>query len=79
MVYALLQTQDARLAMVASKKCHICFTEAIAGMGKSKKGDHMTPLKTVIDFSFQDIERLIPRVQLAWEAIGRSGLGGAKE
>lgn len=67
-----LQTQAVSCAMEASRKSLAAFAAANAKL----EGDHnrksLISVKTVIDFSFQDIEELICLVELALKAI--SGL-----
>ncbi|XVE82118.1 hypothetical protein DITRI_Ditri15bG0121500 [Diplodiscus trichospermus] len=72
-------TQDVVFAMEASRKSQNAFAAAISSVEESQNTDCITCVKKVIDFSFQDLDKLIYLVQQASEAIRRSGLGAAKD
>ncbi|XP_038723973.1 cysteine-tryptophan domain-containing zinc finger protein 3-like isoform X1 [Tripterygium wilfordii] len=72
-------TQDVNFAIEASIKSENAFKEANLTLEMAKNRVCITSIKKVVDFSFQDVEGLIHLVQLAREAISRSGFGGAGE
>ncbi|KAF3456193.1 hypothetical protein FNV43_RR00843 [Rhamnella rubrinervis] len=68
-------TQDVSFAMEASRKSQTAFAAAHLTMEEAQNKDCIVSLKSVIDFSFQDIEELIRLVKVAMEAINRSDFG----
>lgn len=65
--------------MEASRKTQNAFAAAHITLEEAQNRDCIASLKSVIDFSFQDIEELIRLVRLAMEAINRSGFGGSRD
>lgn len=67
-----LQSQNVSLAMDASRKAQTAFAVA---KGKSSdtrySSNGITSIKRAIDFSFQDMEKLVHAVRLAMESINR--------
>lgn len=74
-----MQTLDVSYAMEASRKSQSAFAAAHRTMEEAQNRDCIVCLKSVIDFSFQDIEELVRLVKLAMEAINRSGFGGSRD
>ncbi|TKY72634.1 bidirectional sugar transporter SWEET12 [Spatholobus suberectus] len=72
-------TRDIQFAMEASRKCQSTFTAANVIMEESQNKDCITSIRSVIDFSFHDIEELVRLVWTATKAISRAGLGGARD
>uniref|UniRef100_A0A6P4AP26 uncharacterized protein LOC107433251 n=1 Tax=Ziziphus jujuba TaxID=326968 RepID=A0A6P4AP26_ZIZJJ len=72
-------TQDVSLAMEASRKSQNAFAAAHINLEEAQNRDCIATLKSVMDFSFQDIEELIRLVRLAMEAINRSGFGSSRD
>lgn len=68
-------TQDVDFAMEASRKSLNAFAVASATLEEAQNRESITIIKRVIDFSFQDVEGFLRLVQLAMEAINRSGFG----
>ncbi|GKV31534.1 hypothetical protein SLEP1_g40216 [Rubroshorea leprosula] len=66
--------QDVNFAMEASTKSQNAFGAAKLTLEEAQKVECITSVRKVIDFSFQDVEGLICLVQLAKEAIRRSGI-----
>ena len=65
--------------MEASRKSQTAFAAANSSLEEAQNTECITSVKKVIDFSFQDVDGLICLVQQAMEAIGHSGLGGARD
>lgn len=67
-----LQSQNVSLAMDASRKAQTAFAVA---KGKSSdtrySSNGITCIKRALDFSFQDMEKLVHAVRLAMESINR--------
>lgn len=74
-----LQTFDVNCAMEASRKSQVALAAATANLEEAQNIEQVTCIKRVIDFSFQDIDELLRLVQLAREAISRSGINGARD
>ncbi|KAF8017252.1 hypothetical protein BT93_H2443 [Corymbia citriodora subsp. variegata] len=72
-------TFDVNCAMEASRKSQVAFAAATANLEEAQNIEQVTCIKRVIDFSFQDIDELLRLVQLAREAINRSGINGARD
>ncbi|KAK7329412.1 hypothetical protein VNO77_23579 [Canavalia gladiata] len=72
-------TQDMHFAMEASRKCQSTFTVANVNMEEARNKDCITSIKSVVDLSFQDVDELVSLVWVATKAIGRAGLGGARD
>ncbi|KAJ1407623.1 Zinc finger, CW-type [Sesbania bispinosa] len=72
-------TQDINFAMEASRKCQITFKAANVIMEEARNRDCITSIRSVIDFSFQDVDELVCLVWTATKAISRAGLGGARD
>ncbi|KAK7303813.1 hypothetical protein RJT34_14730 [Clitoria ternatea] len=69
-------TQDTLFAMEAFRKCQSTF---MAIMEEAEKKDCIIPIRSVMDFSFQDVDVLVHLVWTATRAISRAGLGGARD
>lgn len=65
--------------MEASRKSQNAFAAAHINLEEAQNRDCIATLKSVMDFSFQDIEELIRLVRLAMEAINRSGFGSSRD
>ncbi|XP_030545656.1 cysteine-tryptophan domain-containing zinc finger protein 3-like [Rhodamnia argentea] len=72
-------TFDVNCAMEASRKSQVALAAATANLEEAQNIEQVTCIKRVIDFSFQDIDELLRLVQLAREAISRSGINGARD
>ncbi|KAL3727641.1 hypothetical protein ACJRO7_032388 [Eucalyptus globulus] len=72
-------TFDVNCAMEASRKSQVALAAATANLEEAQNVEQITCIKRVIDFSFQDIDELLRLVQLAREAISRSGINGARD
>ncbi|XVF66250.1 hypothetical protein PTKIN_Ptkin10aG0020300 [Pterospermum kingtungense] len=72
-------TQDVNSAMEASRKSQTAFAAANLSLEEAQNTECIISIKKVIDFSFQDVDRLVCLVQQAMEAISRSNLGGARD
>ncbi|XP_061349135.1 cysteine-tryptophan domain-containing zinc finger protein 7-like [Gastrolobium bilobum] len=71
--------RDIDFAMEASRKCQSTFRIAKLIMEEAGNMDCITSIREVVDFSFQDVDKLVHLVLIATEAITRAGLGGARE
>lgn len=65
--------------MEASRKSQTSFAAANSSLEEAQNTECISSVKKVIDFSFQDVDRLVCLVQQAMEAISSSNLGGAKD
>ncbi|XP_027338643.1 uncharacterized protein LOC113852537 [Abrus precatorius] len=72
-------TQDIHLAMDASRKCQSTFMAANVIMEEARNKDCITSIRSVVDFSFQDVDELVRLVWIATKAISRAGLGGGRD
>ncbi|KAK7354795.1 hypothetical protein VNO80_20288 [Phaseolus coccineus] len=72
-------TKDIHFAMEASSKCQSTFAAANAIMEEARNKDCIASIRSVIDFSFQDVDELVRLVWTATKAISRAGLGGARD
>ncbi|CAI0467363.1 unnamed protein product [Linum tenue] len=72
-------TQDMGSAMEAARKYQNAFIAFSSASEVSPKTELISSVKGVLDFSFQDVERLIELLRLAMEAINRSGLDNTKK
>ncbi|KAK7363607.1 hypothetical protein VNO77_05756 [Canavalia gladiata] len=67
-------TQDINFAMGASRKCQSTFMAANLIMEEAQNRDFISPIRKVVDFSFQDVDEFVHLVLLATKAITRAGL-----
>jgi len=65
--------------MEASSKCQSTFAAANAIMEEARNKECIASIRSVVDFSFQDVDELVRLVWTATKAISRSGLGGARD
>lgn len=65
--------------MEASTKAQNAYSAANVALEQVQNRDCITSVKKVLDFGFQDVEKLILLVQHATEAITRAGLVGARD
>ncbi|KAK7412954.1 hypothetical protein VNO78_04742 [Psophocarpus tetragonolobus] len=72
-------TQDIHFAMEASRKCQSTFAAANVIMEEAWSKDCIASIKSVIDFSFQDVDELVRLVWTATKSISRAGLDGARD
>lgn len=77
--FVILQTQDISFAMEASTKCQSTYAAANSIMEEAQNKDCIASIRSVIDFSFQDVDELVRLVWTATKAISRAGLGGARD
>jgi len=75
----ILQTKDIHFAMEASRKCLSTFAAANVILEDAKNKDCIASIRSVVDFSFQDVDELVRLVWTARKAISRAGLGGARD
>jgi len=75
----ILQTKDIHFAMEASRKCQSTFAAASVMMEESRNKECIASIRSVVDFSFQDVDELVRLVWTATKAISRAGLGGARD
>lgn len=75
----ILQTKDIHLSMEASRKCQSTFAAASVILEESRNKDCIASIRSVVDFSFQDVDELVRLVWTASKAISRAGLGGARD
>ncbi|QCE13241.1 hypothetical protein DEO72_LG11g234 [Vigna unguiculata] len=72
-------TKDIHFAMEASRKCQSTFAAASVMMEESRNKECIASIRSVVDFSFQDVDELVRLVWTATKAISRAGLGGARD
>ncbi|KAL2341738.1 hypothetical protein Fmac_009678 [Flemingia macrophylla] len=73
-------TQDINFAMEASRKCQSTYADATMVMEEARNKDCITSIRSVIDFSFQDMDELVRLVWTARKAISsRAGLGAVRD
>ncbi|XP_014501408.1 uncharacterized protein LOC106762170 isoform X1 [Vigna radiata var. radiata] len=72
-------TKDIHLSMEASRKCQSTFAAASVILEESRNKDCIASIRSVVDFSFQDVDELVRLVWTASKAISRAGLGGARD
>lgn len=77
-VFVILQTQDIHFVMEASRKCQSTFAAANVIMQEARNKDCIASIRSVIDFSFQDVDELVRLVWTATKAISHAGLGGTR-
>jgi len=65
--------------MEASRKCLSTFAAANVILEDAKNKDCIASIRSVVDFSFQDVDELVRLVWTARKAISRAGLGGARD
>ncbi|KAH1147310.1 hypothetical protein AAZX31_15G146600 [Glycine max] len=72
-------TQDIHFVMEASRKCQSTFAAANVIMQEARNKDCIASIRSVIDFSFQDVDELVRLIWTATKAISRAGLGGTRD
>lgn len=75
----ILQTQDVNFAMEASRKCQSTFVASSVFIKGERNKECMAFIRSVVDFSFQDVDELVRLVWAAKKAISRAGLDGARD
>ncbi|KAL3648851.1 hypothetical protein CASFOL_005254 [Castilleja foliolosa] len=72
-------TKDVNAAMEAAKKSQDSFAAARVELDRSQNKEAIVSVKRVIDFSFQDLEKLVRLVSFAFNTINHQGLSGNRE